>query len=352
MSGSVRILRKAREIILAKSEGELSLHARRLFNLLLYRAMAAGKSRALADGIHRVAVKEMMEYVGGQSWEKLDEALNDLATASLTMDYVDGDGNRNTSKIHYLSYHMTHSSDGWVNYAFDPLLLRFVYDPQVFALMSLTDLRSFRTSSGARLYEVLALRVRRKVGVDWEVTIDEFREQMQVADDEYLRFDNLRVRVIEPAVDEINEIAPFRVDVKFLRSGRGGRVTGIVFMPRMKGLSVLAGRDAAAITARSSGRKGKAERQASDDLFGLSEGERKGGLTDDALEAASRLMPGEDIIPMVDEWIGEMRNRTVLRPDKSFLSWLESRLAGRNGGLPDGMEQGDSDAFIRDWIEG
>ena len=351
------ILRKAQEIILARSDVEVSLRAKRLFNLLLYKAMSTGRARAEQGGMHRISVADMLEYVGGQqSWDRVDEALKTLAMSTLTLDYVDENGMRNTSAVHYLSYHMTHSDDGWVTFAFDPLLLRFVYDPKVYALMSLSDMRSFRTISGSMLYERLSLTVRRQFSTEWDVTVAEFRQYMCmcIPNGRYSRFDNLRARVIEPAVDEINELAPFRVDVEYRRGGRGGNVKSMVFRPVLKGASMLSGRDAALgkVLGKVSGKALLVPLDGRGDMLGYSDGERYGGLTDEALETASMLLDGGDPLAMASEWQRAMQGRTVLRPDKSFLSWLEARLGTRPGGVLADMDMEGVDNLIGAWIEG
>ena len=343
------ILRKAREIILARTEGEISLRQKRMFNLLLYRAMKAGCSQAGEGGIHRISVSEMMEYVGGQSLESLEEILRSLSSASLTMDYVDDDGVRHTSRVHYISYHMTHSEDGWVYFAFDALLMKFIYVPRVYALLSMSDMHSFKTVYGNELYEIMGLRVRKQFDREWEVGIDEFRQRMRIKETDYTRFDNLRARVIEPAVDEINEIAHFRLDVEYRRGGRGGKVMSMIFRPVLKGLSILDGRDAALGL---SGRKasGKAT-DASGDLFGYSEGEITGGITEEALQAAGRLLQGGDPLPLIEEWKTAMAGRKIRRPDKSFLGWLEARVSTASGGQLEGMDMDSVDALFSSWIE-
>lgn len=351
-----RVLKKAQEIILAKPEGELTLNCRRMFNLLLYRAMKAGRTGAGQNGIHKVQVSEMMEYASGQSWDGLHRALVVLASATLVLDYVDEDGVRNTSRVHYLSYHMTHSKEGWVHFAFDPLLLEFIYDPKIYALMSMSDLESFRTKAGQRLYELLSLRSHRQFGREWEVGLDEFRDYMGIASGDYRRFDNFRERVIQPAVDEVNELAPFRVSVDYRRAGRGGNVVSLRFTPMLKGLSILAGRDASLAMGKRAGKRAgkapKALQEGSGDLFGYSDGEGAGGVTDEALEAARRLMGGEDPMPMVTNWLEGMRGRTVLRPDRSFLSWLEASMASKQGGELEGLEAEDVDALLESWLDG
>lgn len=351
--GDRRILKKAQEIILAKPEGRLTLQCLRLFHLFLYNATLAGRMGAGQGGIHKVSVSEMMEYTGVQSWERLDEAMSTLASASLVLDYVDEDGVRNTSRVHYLSYHMTHSKDGWVNFAFDPLLLEFVYDPKIYALMSMSDLHSFRTTAGQRLYELLSLRSGRQFAREWEVGIDEFREYLGIPAGEYMRFDNLRARVIDPAVDEVNELAPFRVSIEYRRGGRGGKVTSIKFVPSPKGLSALAGRDAAlGLGGRRLGRAGAPESSAGGgDLFGYRP-EALGGVTMEALEAARKLIGGDDPLPMVERWHESMRGRTVLRPDRSFLCWLEATLASTQGGELEGLDTEDVDALLEAWLDG
>ena len=79
---------------------------------------------------------------------------------------------------------------------------------------------------------------------------------MGVLPDQYTRFDNLKVNVIEKAVQEVNAIAEFWIEVDYVRGGRGNKVVELRFsiVPRPSEITITAD----ALTKGKPGRKKKA----------------------------------------------------------------------------------------------
>ena len=59
-----------------------------------------------------------------------------------------------------------------------------------------------------------------KDGDEHIISIEDLRRYLQLADDEYLRFNNLRVRCIEPAVEDIRKHVGIDITCDYVMKGR------------------------------------------------------------------------------------------------------------------------------------
>lgn len=314
---------KAAQIILAREQGELELVDRKTFNYLLNRVY--GQLNRGEEAVHRVPVSDILEFLGHSSTDRLHESLSRLGSVEILIDYVDDDGIPHSSKSRYLSYDIARAPDGWVHFALDAMLLRFMHNPKVFATLSLSAVRRFKSAYAARLYEIMALQLNKRFP-HWEPSLEAFREVMAVGEG-YARFDNLRRRVIDTAVEEVNAVAPFSVDVEDVRSGKGGRVVALRFTAAPKGPRTLRGlSEAASLDAP---RRSARDPHTIDMLHGRTDAER-GPLevSDETVRAAAEAVGGDDgVSSHLAEWRDRMRGRRVRDPDRAFLHWLEIRLA-------------------------
>lgn len=87
----------------------------------------------------------------------------------------------------------------------------------------LHQVANLKSTYSIRLFEMLAQF--RKTG--WlQIPVDDFRERLMLAD-AYKRFDNLRARVIQPAVNELQEKSNLTISWKPIREGR--KVASLLF---------------------------------------------------------------------------------------------------------------------------
>lgn len=345
-------INKAAQIILARERGELELIDRKTFNYLFNRVY--GQLRNGEGAIHRVPVADILQFLGHSSTDRLHESLARLGSVEIVIDYVDDDDVPHSSKARYLSYDIARSHDGWVAFSFDNMLMRFLHNPKVFATLQLNAIRSFKSTYGARLYEIMALQQHKRFP-HWEPTLETFRDVMAVGET-YGRYDNLRRRVIDTAVDEVNSIAPFSVDVEDVRSGQGGRVIALRFTAAPKGPRTLKGLSeaaSAAFVSRGGGRRGPRDPHTIDMLDHRTDAERDPlELRPETFHEAADTSGREDgVAALVEEWRERMRGRRVRDPDRAFLNWLDIRLAKDKD---EGLELLDEDAItalVEGWEE-
>jgi hypothetical protein len=317
-------LKKAAQIIMARDHGDIELVDRKVFNFLLYRVFQ--ELRPDEAVVHSVPVSDVLNFLGHSSTDRLNECLSRLSSMEMVIDYVDEAGIPNSARTHYLSYNMERTADGWIRFAFDPILLRFLHKPKVFALLAPNYLAPWRSDYAAKLFEVLSLYVNRHHKV-WEPSVEKFRETMNVGDG-YQRFDNLKKRIIETAVEEVNAIAPFNVAVDYVRGGVGGKVVSVRFTVLPKGPKTLLDLSAARATGRRDGRR---DPNTPDLIDGLTDEERRArGVSPEAMERALSLLPGGEALDgYLDAWRTSVAGRNVRDADRSFLNWLEIELARR-----------------------
>ena len=321
-------VKRGAQIVMARERGELELVDRKVYAYLInrvYRSLQQGREET-----HTVPVSDVLEYLGHSSTDRLHASLSRLGSVAILIDYVDDDGVKHSAQARYLSYDMARSPDGWVEISFDAILQRFLRYPRVFSVTTLGETRRFTSKYAERLYEIMALQVNKQHPV-WEPTLEVFRETLPVTDG-YARYDNLRRRVVDPAVDEVNTIAPFSVDVEDVRSGKGGRVVALRFTAVAKGPRTLRTlSDGAASFAAAAGggrRRGRRDPDTVDLLYGKSDADRDPlELAPDTVRQAAAQSGPDGAGAYMDEWRERMRGRRVRDPDRAFLNWLDVRLA-------------------------
>lgn len=314
--------RKGREIILAKSKGGLELVDFKILNCLMYRALPAMKVRNL----HRMPVRDVLRFLNHTSTDRLQESLKRLGNANIEIDYKDDEGTEHHAVVHYLSFDLTRTENGEVVYAFDPLLVSMLSDPAIYGTLNINMFQRFKSVYTLKLYEVLSLYVKRRIPV-WDVSLDELRDVLQVADSYAERPDNFRARVIEASVKELNEVSDFHVEIEYVRGGRGGRIQRVKFHTRYRQPEEILA------ISRQVGDpigRGKSQRDAGtvDMLDGRTDTERGDttALLPETLELArDYMLEGDDLDALEGEWRLDIRGRRVSNPDESFIQWLSVR---------------------------
>lgn len=198
---------KSYEVIMARGKHQLDLQDMKAFLYLLHRSYIQSDN----PGVQRVPVSEVLRYLGHTSVSHMQKSLRNLGSVKIEIDYQEGDEQRSVS-CHFLSYDVSRTSNSMLEYAFDPILLKFIFEPEIYGKINMSLFSQFKTSQGAKLYAIMTL-FKNRFHRTWTVSVDEFRARMGVSPDQYIRFDNLRRQVIEKAVTEINRIAPFGIEV-------------------------------------------------------------------------------------------------------------------------------------------
>jgi len=114
---------------------------------------------------------------------------------------------------------------GVVSWRYDAAMAAKLYDPSVYATISVTVQHELTSTFSWALYEqCVRFRKTHWTGV-W--SIDLFRQLVGASASTYDEFKYLSQRVIAPAVAEINKVTDICIEPKFERTGR--RITGVNF---------------------------------------------------------------------------------------------------------------------------
>lgn len=94
-----------------------------------------------------------------------------------------------------------------------------------FTRLQLTKVMKFRSFYTIRIYELL---MQFQTTRERYISLDKLREILQLGEKQYPRFADLRRRVIDVAIREINEKSEYEVNWNKVRTGR--RITGLMFV--------------------------------------------------------------------------------------------------------------------------
>lgn len=102
----------------------------------------------------------------------------------------------------------------------------------MFARLDLDLQKRFGSKHALTLWELCTdyLGAKRDYGETPWISVDDFRLLMGIEKEEYARFNNLNLRVISPALAEVNNVSDFRVTVEYQHKGR--KITALKFKMR------------------------------------------------------------------------------------------------------------------------
>lgn len=115
-----------------------------------------------------------------------------------------------------------HRSAGTLHFGFPPNLIPIIKEPMRFARLRVHFLLKLSGKYAVTLYEVLEGYANRRDG-RCEVTIDDLRQWLSVPEGSYQTWKNFRLRVLDPAIKQINDDpigAGFSVAYTPVRQGR------------------------------------------------------------------------------------------------------------------------------------
>jgi hypothetical protein len=319
------VLKKASHVITAVHRGTIQLEQvdRVVINYLQLRAY----NDLTPGGIYHIPTKDVMDYARIKRHKDLMASIQRLSKIVMEIDYEDENGDARSVTSHYLSSDISHSENGMLKYAFDPILYHFIAHPNVYANIYIDRVRDMNSSYAMDLYDIMKLQYRKKSPI-FRTTPEDLRILLKVGD-KHTRPDNFRKNVIEKAVEEVNAIAEFDIIYDYTKGGKGGGIVEIVFEARSKDHSRLlqAMNTAKIVGPRQSSQRGDAK---TIDMYDGMNFEERGGpatLTDLAYEGARELMPADgNVDDYVAEWRGLNKNKVFSDADTAFLTWLKARL--------------------------
>lgn len=202
---------KPNELVQIKGSGPLTLQDRRVFNILLNNAW--GTSIINPGEVFTIDTGQLKDP--GQKNQRLKRSLRRLMTTVIVSVKDNGDD----VETQLLGSRRITAS-GTMTYSFPNELAEVLKDSSVFAKLDLEVMRSFSSKYAFALYEAIARRINLKHKFSEELDLEDMRELLGVEAGKLAAYRNLRIKAIEPAVAEVNEITPYGITITPKNKGR------------------------------------------------------------------------------------------------------------------------------------
>src|SRR5277367_5957469 len=217
---------KARELIEIRGTGALSLHDRRVMNVLY-----ANAGQQLCDDVkHVIGIAELRGlHKGG---ERVKDSILRLMKTVVEMPVKDRKGRPALQLVQVLSDTTITDDDdnptGQVSYSFSPAMRAIIKDSTLWGRVRTAVIFAFTSKYSLALYELITARINLTHVWQEEIRVEDLRALLGVPDGKLERIPNLLQKVIRPAEAEVGGIAEFGVKIEPLRKGgpKRGLVTG------------------------------------------------------------------------------------------------------------------------------
>ena len=206
---------KPAELIQITGHQDLTLNARRAITILWYSAHVQG----IQEGRAYTVEIDDLKPDSHKGYEMVEEAIEALMRTILTVKLPNG----KTRRVQFLGGNDLDAPDrpaGVLTYSFDKMLIEILRDSTIWGKIALPVLMAFTSKYAVSLYENVAQLVNLDRKCTHIYTLDEFREMMGVQPGRYRTFGELNMHVIKPALEEINGLAAFGMNVLPVKKGK------------------------------------------------------------------------------------------------------------------------------------
>ena len=207
---------KAGELIELRQSGPLTLHDRRVLNLLVRWA----GPRIAEDVPHLIPMRELRGSHKGE--ERVVESIVRLMGTIVEIPTLDSKGRRATRRTQLLADTTTTDDEsnpaGEVRYSFSRTMREIFQSSNYWGRIKPSVMFAFSSKYALTLYETLCLR-RNLDKNEWEFSVEDFRQVLGVEDGKLEGFPQLKQCAITPAVEEINALSDFKVAIEPIRVG-------------------------------------------------------------------------------------------------------------------------------------
>jgi hypothetical protein len=215
---------KARELIEIREAGALSLHDRRVMNILY-----ANAGQRLCDDVAHVISMGALRgaHKGG---ERVKDSILQLMKTVVQVPTKDRRGEPATKLVQILSDTTITDDDenpaGQVVYSFSKGMREIIKDSTLWGRVRSAVIFAFTSKYSLALYELITARINLKHVWQEEFGVEDLRALLGVPPRKLQRVPNLLQKVIRPAELEVNGLADFGVKIEPVR--KGGTVRGLV----------------------------------------------------------------------------------------------------------------------------
>lgn len=217
---------KAGEMIEVRQSSVLTLHDRRVLNLLIRHA-----GEHIADDREHIIPMRHLRSPTHKGGERVRDSIERLMTTLVLVPTRDSKGRKATRRAALLSDTTTTDDEdnpqGEVRYSFSPTMRDILRQSQYWGRIKPHVMFAFSTKYALALYEALCLR-RNLTRTEEVVSVEDFREVLGVAPDKLKAYPQFKQSALSPAVEEINALSDFNLEVEPIRQGgqQRGTLTG------------------------------------------------------------------------------------------------------------------------------
>ena len=199
-------------------QGKMTHLQRRAWNILLANAY----NELPEKEIHSVSVAELAAKLGfdSKNEEYLKETLKSLRNCEVEWNILRKDKKQEWGVAGLLAE--ARIVDGICYYEYSPSMRQRLHNPRIYTKLNLRLQNQFKGQYALILWEVCFdyFDTNRGEGETPFIPLETFRELMGIEADEYTTFKSLNQRVIKPAINEINALTNYHVEVEHKRIGR------------------------------------------------------------------------------------------------------------------------------------
>ena len=209
---------KPAELIEFRGTGRLTLHDRRVLNLLYENA----GNRVCDDVDHVMALADLRHT--HQSGDRVKGSIVRLMQTLVEVPVKDRHGNPATKRLQLLADTTTSDDEdnpsGEVVYALSKGLRKILKDSTVWGRIQSQVMFAFSSKYALALYELLQKRINLSHVWEQEFELDDFRQLLGVPDSKLQKFFHLNDKCLKPALLEVNALADHGVSLEPLRRGK------------------------------------------------------------------------------------------------------------------------------------
>jgi hypothetical protein len=200
-------------------QNNLTLLQRKAWNILLFHAYNDLPSK----DIYQITVqrlKQLLDY-DSKNDEYLKVIIRAMRQCGLEWNVLDKDGVNEWGTSTLLASAIV--KNGICEYAYSPHLRERLYNPRMYARISLSLQNQFESKHAQALWELCIdyLGSGREYGETPFISVEQFRKLMGTEETQYVKeFKILNRAILKPAITEINRVSDLQVTVNYQRKGR------------------------------------------------------------------------------------------------------------------------------------
>src|SRR5271165_2883603 len=206
---------KPAELIQISGHSALTLNARRAITILWHNAHRQG----VAAGKDYTIEIDDLKADRHKGYERVEEAIIALMRALITVKMPGG----KTTRVQFLGGNDLDDPDrpaGVLTYSFDKRLIEVLKTSTIWGKITLPVLMAFSSKYAVSLYENVSQMTGLELKQFQSFSLDEFRDMLGVQPGRYKTFGELNKHVVQPAVAEVNALAPFSISVLPVKQGK------------------------------------------------------------------------------------------------------------------------------------